>query len=86
MIRYVSGIDQMIYPIAFIKKMCIRDRILTAPIKMPDNTTVLPDKGTPQGGIISPLLANIVLNELAWWIASQWEENPIAISLSLIHI
>lgn len=55
-------------------------RILTAPIKMPDNTTVLPDKGTPQGGIISPLLANIVLNELDWWIASQWEENPIAIS------
>lgn len=55
-------------------------RILTAPIKMPDNTTVLPNKGTPQGGIISPLLANIVLNELDWWIASQWEENPIAIS------
>ena len=55
-------------------------RILTAPIKLPDNTTVLPDKGTPQGGIISPLLANIVLNELDWWIASQWEENPIAIS------
>ena len=55
-------------------------RILTAPIKMPDNTTILPDKGTPQGGIISPLLANIVLNELDWWIASQWEENPIAIS------
>jgi hypothetical protein len=26
-------------------------RILTAPIKMPDNTTVLPDKGTPQGGL-----------------------------------
>ena len=51
-------------------------RILTAPIKMPDNTTVLPNKGTPQGGIISPLLANIVLNELDWWIASQWEEMP----------
>ena len=47
---------------------------------MPDNTTVLPNKGTPQGGIISPLLANIVLNELDWWIAGQWEENPIAIS------
>ena len=47
---------------------------------MPDNTTVLPNKGTPQGGIISPLLANIVLNELDWWIASQWEKNPIAIS------
>lgn len=32
------------------------------------------DKGVPQGGILSPLLANIVLNEFDHWITKQWEE------------
>ena len=52
-------------------------RILKAPIKLEDGTFITPDKGTPQGGIISPLLANIVLNELDHWVESQWQWCPI---------
>lgn len=33
----------------------------------------IPTKGTPQGGILSPLLSSIVLNELDWWVSDQWE-------------
>ncbi|MBC2262758.1 group II intron reverse transcriptase/maturase [Listeria sp. FSL L7-0091] len=35
----------------------------------------IPIKGTPQGGVLSPLLANIVLNDLDQWVASQWEKH-----------
>ena len=52
-------------------------RILKAPVLMPDGHTEYPTKGTPQGGIISPLLANVVLNELDHWIESQWQHNPV---------
>lgn len=50
--------------------------MLKAPVILPTGEKVYPQKGTPQGGILSPLLANIVLNELDWWIASQWEQMP----------
>ena len=58
------------------KLICIIKEMLKAPVIMPNGEKVYPTKGTPQGGILSPLLANIVLNELDWWIASQWEEMP----------
>ena len=52
-------------------------QMLKAPIKLLNDEIIYPEKGTPQGGVISPLLANIVLNELDQWIESQWEENPV---------
>jgi len=40
---------------------------------MEDDAWHISDDGTPQGGIVSPLLANIYLNELDWYIAAKWD-------------
>lgn len=38
------------------------ERWLTVPVQLPDGTLQARDKGTPQGGVISPLLANLFLH------------------------
>ncbi|MGN8841301.1 group II intron reverse transcriptase/maturase [Niallia sp. Sow4_A1] len=53
--------------------LCIISKMLKAKIKLPNGEIIENPKGTPQGGILSPLLSNIVLNELDMWIESQWE-------------
>lgn len=57
--------------------LAIISRMLKAKIKLPNGQIIENEKGTPQGGILSPLLSNIVLNELDRWIESQWETIPI---------
>lgn len=54
------------------KLLSIISRMLKTEIK----EVGIAKKGVPQGGILSPLLANIVLNELDQWIASQWQKFP----------
>ena len=51
--------------------LCVIGKCLKAPIDINGDITY-PTKGTPQGGILSPLLSNIVLNELDWLVADQW--------------
>lgn len=49
--------------------------MLKAPIIHKDGRIGHLKKGTPQSVILSQLLANVVLNELDWWISSQWKPH-----------
>jgi len=49
------------------------ERWLTAPVQMPDGCNHARDRGTPQGGVISPLLANLFLHyAFDMWMARKF--------------
>jgi len=53
------------------------ERWLKAPAEMQDGTSISRDRGTPQGGVISPLLANLFLHYgFDKWMERTFPENP----------
>jgi len=53
------------------------ERWLKAPMKMPDGTIVERSKGTPQGGVISPVLANLFMHyAFDVWMRKRFPDLP----------
>ena len=53
------------------------ERWLTAPVRMPDGTLQSRDRGTPQGGVVSPLLANLFLHyAFDAWMTRTYPQIP----------
>ncbi|MCA2773576.1 MAG: group II intron reverse transcriptase/maturase [Microcystis sp. M122S2] len=54
-------------------------RWLQAPMQMPDGSIIKRTKGTPQGGVISPVLANLFLHYVFdTWMTRNHSQNPWA--------
>ncbi len=51
--------------------ICLIRRMLKAKVVMPNGVVVSTEEGAPQGGPLSPLLSNIVLDELDWELARR---------------
>lgn len=62
-----------------LKKIGITDRRVLAIINKMQKARLsgvgIPDKGIGTGSILSPLLANVVLNELDWWVPADYQES-----------
>jgi group II intron reverse transcriptase/maturase len=72
--------DTINHPILLKKlwSMGIRDRRILMVIKQMLKAGIMGElvvnpQGTPQGGIVSPLLANVYLNSFDWFVTKQWQ-------------
>jgi group II intron reverse transcriptase/maturase len=66
--RLVARLGQRVHDIRLLG--LIRE-MLKAKVVMPDGVVVNTEEGVPQGGPLSPLLSNIVLDELDWELARR---------------
>ena len=60
------------------------ERWLKAPMQMPDGTAIERTRGTPQGGPISPLLANLFLHYgFDLWISREYPGVRLSVSRTM---
>ncbi len=58
------------------------ERWLKAPVQLEDGTLMHREKGTPQGGVISPLLANLFLHyAFDEWMRRNYPTSPSSVML-----
>lgn len=61
------------------------ERFLKADMVMPDGTIMKRTSGTPQGGVISPLLANLYMHYASdRWMDTQNPSNPWRVTLMMV--
>ena len=54
------------------------ERWLKAPVQMADGSLVARERGTPQGGVISPMLANLFLHyAFDMWMTRNHPGHPV---------
>ena len=89
----VQGFDSIPHGVIL---QCLRKRIkderfidlgrtmLTAGV-MEDGTFLPTYSGTPQGGLASPILSNVVLPEFDCWLEEHWQANPSPLTAQQQH-
>ena len=65
------------------KVISIISKMLKSDVVGFENTTS--GCGIQQCGILTPIFSNIVLNELDWWVSSQWESFPVTSATMKYH-
>src|SRR5699024_1969710 len=74
-LRYSAVIDEVRKRVMDKRMLTLIGKFLKAGIMSAEGKVRKPDTGTPQGGIISPLLANIALTVLDKYFCDKWDAH-----------